>query len=90
MRDRRRSSTGPARLFQRLIGLEAKLAQYAEGEVFVETVDSQGGTELLDRVWECADNLPERKEISDPWLWIERMAAQDDRRLETTGVPESW
>ncbi|GIT75756.1 MAG: hypothetical protein Ct9H300mP31_02870 [Acidimicrobiaceae bacterium] len=35
MADRRRTASGVTRVFQRLVGLEAKLAQYAQGEAFI-------------------------------------------------------
>ena len=75
MRDRRRSATGIIRLLQKLIGLEAKLAQYAQGEAFIAAVEAEGGTALLDMAWERPDNLPDRVEIGEPSRWIERMSA---------------
>jgi coenzyme F420 biosynthesis associated uncharacterized protein len=75
MRDRRRSATGLVRLLQKAIGLEAKLAQYAQGEAFIAAVEAEGGTALLDRAWEGPGNLPDRAEIGEPSRWIARMAA---------------
>ena len=75
IRDRRRSATGIVRLVQKLIGLEAKLAQYAQGEAFIAAVEAEGGTALLDRAWEGPDNLPDRAEIGEPSRWIERIAS---------------
>jgi len=74
MADRRRSASGARRLFQRLVGLEAKLAQYAQGEAFIAAVEAHGGTVLLDRVWEDPDHLPDLAEIRQPGLWIDRVA----------------
>ena len=75
MRERRRSATGIVRLVQKLTGLEAKLAQYAQGEAFIAAVEAEGGTVLLEMAWEGPDNLPDRAEIGEPSRWIERMAA---------------
>ena len=75
MRERRRSATGLVRLLQKVIGLEAKLAQYAQGEAFIAAVEAEGGTALLDRAWDDPGNLPDRAEIAEPSRWIERMAA---------------
>ncbi|MDP6976848.1 MAG: zinc-dependent metalloprotease [Acidimicrobiales bacterium] len=75
MRERRRSATGLVRLLQKVIGLEAKLAQYAQGEAFIAAVEAEGGTVLLDRAWDDPGNLPDRAEIAEPSRWIERMAA---------------
>ena len=41
LRQRRQSAQGLARLLQQLIGLEAKLAQYEQGERFIETVEAE-------------------------------------------------
>ena len=46
------------KLLQKLIGLEAKLKQYEQGEQFIEAVEGAGGPELLDRAWERPENLP--------------------------------
>ncbi len=70
---RRNKSTGAAKVMQRLMGMEAKMAQYAEGERFVEAVEAAGGSELFARVWEQADHLPTGAEIKDPSLWIQRV-----------------
>ena len=51
LRQRRKQTRGPARLLQQLIGIEAKLRQYEEGERFIAAVEDSGGTELLDRAW---------------------------------------
>ena len=73
VRDHRRSASGATRVFQRLVGLEAKLAQYAEGEAFITAVEFAGGPKLLSRVWEHPVNLPDLAEIRDPDLWLGRV-----------------
>jgi len=75
MADRRRNASGVTRLFQRLVGLEAKLAQYAQGEAFIGAVEAHGGTALLDRVWEDPSHLPDLGEIREPARWIGRLEA---------------
>tara|TARA_Y100000590_G_scaffold55583_1_gene58209 strand:- start:278 stop:811 length:534 start_codon:yes stop_codon:yes gene_type:complete len=75
MADRRRNASGVTRLFQRLVGLEAKLVQYAQGEAFIAAVEAHGGGALLNRVWEDAQHLPDLGEIREPNRWIARMAA---------------
>lgn len=72
MRRRRRSAHGFAKVFQRLVGLEAKIKQYAEGEHFVEAVEAAGAG-MLERVWEAPENLPDINEIRDPRRWVERV-----------------
>ena len=73
LRQRRQNASGPARLLQQLIGLEAKLNQYAQGERFIELVEANGGPELLARAWEQPENLPTLAEIREPSAWIERL-----------------
>ena len=74
MRRRRESVRGFAKVFQRLIGLDAKIKQYAEGEHFIEAVEAVGGTALLDRVWEGPENVPGIAEIRNPHDWVSRMS----------------
>jgi coenzyme F420 biosynthesis associated uncharacterized protein len=72
LRARREQARGPARLLQRLLGLEAKFRQYAEGEQFVAAVEAAGGSELFDRVWRGPEWLPTLAEIRNPGQWIAR------------------
>ncbi|MEA3020916.1 MAG: hypothetical protein QOI47_2440 [Actinomycetota bacterium] len=73
LKQRRAKVTPVARLLQQLIGLEAKLNQYAQGEAFIEEVEEAGGRPLLDVVWEGPQRLPSLAEIREPRLWIERV-----------------
>jgi coenzyme F420 biosynthesis associated uncharacterized protein len=73
LRQRRQSAAGLTRLLQQLIGLEAKINQYEQGERFIEVVERSGGTALLDRAWEDPGNLPSIVEIREPDRWIERI-----------------
>lgn len=73
LRNRRKQAKGPARLFQRLLGFEAKLSQYEEGEQFIAAVEEAGGPGVLDRAWESPDNLPTLAEIRDPQAWLDRL-----------------
>ena len=75
LRQRRKQASGGAKLLQQLIGLEAKLNQYEQGERFIEAVEGVGGTALLDRVWDGPENLPSMAEIRDPQLWLARVGA---------------
>ncbi|MBV8462966.1 MAG: zinc-dependent metalloprotease [Acidimicrobiales bacterium] len=75
LRQRRRQVKGPARLLQQLIGLEAKLRQYEEGERFIAAVEESGGPQLLDRAWQGPEWLPSLQEIREPSAWISRVGA---------------
>lgn len=70
---RRNAQRGISKLMSQLLGMDAKMRQYQEGEHFVDTVEKLGGSELFNRVWEDPSNLPTGDEIRDPNLWIERI-----------------
>ncbi len=74
LHQRRDSTQGFARLLQQLIGLEAKMNQYAQGERFIEAVEQVGGPQLLSEAWESPDHLPSLDEIRHPQTWISRVA----------------
>ena len=61
------------RFFRRIMGLDAKMRQYADGSKFVRAVVDTAGMEGFNRVWESAGNLPTEVEIHNPELWIQRM-----------------
>jgi coenzyme F420 biosynthesis associated uncharacterized protein len=69
----RRQQRGAMKVITTLIGLDAKLRQYEEGERFIEVVEAAGGRDLLDRVWEGPERLPTLPEIRAPELWIARI-----------------
>jgi coenzyme F420 biosynthesis associated uncharacterized protein len=73
LRQRREQGSPVAKLLQKLIGLDAKLKQYEQGERFIEVVEREGGTELLDQAWVEPANLPSIEEIRDPESWIARV-----------------
>ena len=70
---RRKSATGVTKIFQKLIGIEAKLAQYEEGEEFIYAIEKSEGSDFLNMVWEHPNNLPKLEEIKNPSLWISRI-----------------
>ena len=48
LRERRRRASLPARLLQQLVGLEAKMRQYEQGERFIRAVEAPAGPALLE------------------------------------------
>jgi coenzyme F420 biosynthesis associated uncharacterized protein len=58
---------------RRLLGLEAKLRQYRDGERFVRTVVERVGMDGFNRVWTSPNTLPGGAEITDPDSWLRRM-----------------
>ncbi len=75
MSSRRKQAKGPSKILQRVLGFEAKLAQYEEGERFVKAVEAHGGRSLFDEVWSGPEQLPDIEEIREPERWIERVGA---------------
>ncbi|HVX23072.1 MAG TPA: zinc-dependent metalloprotease [Acidimicrobiales bacterium] len=75
LRERRQQVRGPAKLLQQVLGLEAKLRQYAEGEAFVNAVEEAGGADLFNRVWGGPEWLPSLAEIREPGRWVDRVRA---------------
>jgi uncharacterized protein (DUF2342 family) len=53
--------------------MDLKLAQYQQGEAFVNAVIAQRGPEFAHRVWERVENLPSLEEIKAPERWIARI-----------------
>ncbi|HSH81959.1 MAG TPA: zinc-dependent metalloprotease [Herpetosiphonaceae bacterium] len=62
-------------LFNRITGMDLKLAQYAEGQKFVDTVVDKRGVAYANRAWQRAENLPTLDEIRNPDRWIARIDA---------------
>ena len=75
LRLRRQQSNSVVRLLQKLVGLEAKLNQYEQGERFIAAVEASGGPALLDEAWTGPEALPSMDEIRDPARWIARVQA---------------
>jgi coenzyme F420 biosynthesis associated uncharacterized protein len=70
----RRKGHGPLdRVLRRMLGLEQKMKQYAEGRVFVGGVIDLVGMEGFNRVWEGPANLPLLEELTAPAQWVERV-----------------
>jgi len=61
------------RILRRLLGLEAKMAQYRDGAAFVKHVVDKVGMEQFNAVWAGPENLPSKSEIGDPAAWITRV-----------------
>ena len=63
-----------ALLLHRLMGLEAKEAQYADGAAFVRSVVARIGHEGLNAVWTDPALLPTPAEIARPDVWVRRVS----------------
>ncbi|MCZ4606697.1 zinc-dependent metalloprotease [Streptomyces sp. Lzd4kr] len=71
-----RRAKGASRLdmaLRKLLGLDAKLRQYRDGERFVRAVVEQVGMDGFNRVWTSPNTLPTKAEIAKPADWIARV-----------------
>lgn len=73
--DARRTSRGGAvdTVLRRVLGLDEKLAQYADGAAFVRGVMIRVGRRRLNAVWDAPENLPTARELADPAAWVRRV-----------------
>ncbi|GAB7005935.1 zinc-dependent metalloprotease [Nocardioides sp. AN3] len=72
--DKRRRGVGMLdKLLRRLLGLDAKMAQYRDGARFVRRVLDTAGMEQLNAVFAGPENLPSTAEIHDPDAWMKRV-----------------
>ncbi|MFE9449108.1 zinc-dependent metalloprotease [Streptomyces sp. NPDC006739] len=71
-----RRAKGASRLdaaLRKLLGLDAKLRQYRDGERFVSAVVNQVGMDGFNRVWTSPNTLPTKAEIAKPADWVARV-----------------
>jgi coenzyme F420 biosynthesis associated uncharacterized protein len=71
-----RRAKGASRLdlaLRKLLGLDAKLRQYRDGERFVRAVVDQVGVDGFNRVWTSPNTLPTKAEIAKPADWVARV-----------------
>ncbi|WP_424347949.1 zinc-dependent metalloprotease [Kocuria sp. CH-021] len=61
------------RFVRRLLGMDAKMRQYSDGQQFVSTVVAAVGLERFNRIWEAPEHLPTEAEIHAPERWVERV-----------------
>lgn len=62
------------RVLRTLLGVEAKVRQYAEGAAFTEYVVERVGMDGFNAIWTSADTLPTRAEIAEPMTWLRRVS----------------
>jgi coenzyme F420 biosynthesis associated uncharacterized protein len=71
-----RRAKGASRLdlvLRKLLGLDAKLRQYRDGERFVRAAVEQVGMDGFNRVWTSPNTLPTPAEIHAPSDWVARI-----------------
>ena len=60
-------------LLRRLLGMDAKVAQYRNGARFVRAVVEKVGHDGLNAVWTAPELLPTAAEVADPVTWVRRV-----------------
>jgi coenzyme F420 biosynthesis associated uncharacterized protein len=69
---RRHSAGRVEQAIRRILGIDLKMKQYAEGSKFVRAVVDEAGMERFNKVWTSPETLPTREEINDPAAWLAR------------------
>ncbi|MET9467236.1 zinc-dependent metalloprotease [Streptomyces sp. NPDC006544] len=80
-----RRASGAGRLdaaLRKLLGLDAKLRQYRDGERFVSAVVGQVGMDGFNRVWTSPNTLPTKAEIASPADWVARIHRKGGEQSE--------
>lgn len=71
---RRQGGGSVDRTIRRVLGIDLKMRQYAQGSQFVRGVIERVGMAGFNRVWEAPENLPSQDEIANPDAWVARVA----------------
>ena len=58
---------------RKLMGMDAKLAQYRDGAKFVRGVESLVGRDGFNAIWTSPETLPLPQEIENPAAWVTRI-----------------
>ena len=74
LRQRREGAGAPSKLIAQLLGIDAKMRQYAEGERFVRSLRVAGGARLVRELFDDPEQLPSMEELRQPELWLARSA----------------
>src|SRR5690606_1858609 len=89
--NRRRQAANPVeKMLRRLLGVEVKLRQYAEGRTFVHAVVERVGMDGFNQVYASPEHLPKLAEITDPDAWVARVhgpARGNGYRPASAGAP---
>jgi len=71
----RRGSAGRVeKAIRRILGIDLKMKQYAQGSRFVKTVVDEVGMDAFNKVWTSPDTLPTKDELGTPQAWLDRVA----------------
>ena len=61
------------RTLRRILGIDLKMKQYAQGSRFVKAVVEEAGMATFNKVWTSPQTLPTKDEFVHPELWLDRV-----------------
>ncbi|MCW2901383.1 MAG: hypothetical protein JWO67_3648 [Streptosporangiaceae bacterium] len=73
--NRREGGSRMDKTIRRLLGMDLKMKQYAEGSRFVRRVVAEVGMEGFNQVWTSPETLPSHDELREPASWIARVVS---------------
>jgi coenzyme F420 biosynthesis associated uncharacterized protein len=76
--NRRDGSSQLDKTIRRLLGIDLKMKQYADGSRFVRHVVAKAGMQGFNRVWGSPETLPSTEEIKNPDAWIARVVGRPE------------
>ncbi|GAA3274924.1 zinc-dependent metalloprotease [Dactylosporangium vinaceum] len=86
--NRRREAGNPMdRVLRKLLGVDVKMRQYAEGRKFVHAVVERVGMDSFNRIWQSPLTIPRLNELSDPDAWIVRVLGASALSRSAAVVP---
>lgn len=74
--DRGKNRTSVEKFIRRVLGMDAKMRQYQDGQKFVQHAVDELGMDGFNVVWSGPENLPTEHELHNPQEWVERMRSR--------------
>jgi coenzyme F420 biosynthesis associated uncharacterized protein len=71
--ERRGTAGRMERTLRRILGIDLKMKQYAQGSRFVKAVVDEAGMATFNKVWTSPQTLPTKDEFDRPELWLDRV-----------------
>ena len=71
--ERRGTAGRMERALRRILGIDLKMKQYAQGSRFVKAVVEEAGMATFNTVWASPQTLPTKDEFDRPELWLDRV-----------------
>jgi coenzyme F420 biosynthesis associated uncharacterized protein len=71
--ERRVAAGRVERTVRRILGIDLKMKQYAQGSRFVRTVVEEAGMATFNKVWTSPETLPTKDEFNAPRRWLDRI-----------------